>query len=171
MCRDYATVVGTQSVLTIAGAFGELDAVALARLELLAAPAVVASADALAGEWPAELASEQAIVESGVVGPIVTRARQALAAVTAAGIDQAELDTAWRTTLTTYDPADPVVPVRGIAPGTESQLTVAASAYAATTTRYDQDGSVRRTAATPLTTQFLFDRCPELSYLITGDGD
>jgi len=28
-----------------------------------------------------------------------------------------------------------------------------------------------RTASTPLTAQYLFDNCPELSYLITGDAD
>jgi hypothetical protein len=30
---------------------------------------------------------------------------------------------------------------------------------------------VLRTAPTPLTTAYLFDRCPELSHLIAGDAD
>jgi hypothetical protein len=171
MCRDYATVVGTQSVLTIAGAFGDLGAVALARLELIAAPAVTEAAAALAGEWPAELAAEQSTVQLAVVGPIVDRAVRAVAAVDAAGIDPAPLVNAWQAALASYDPSDPVVTVAGLPPDAEAELASAAATYATAETRYDLDPSVLRTAATPLTTAYLFDRCPELSYLIAGDAD
>ena len=171
MCRDYATVVGSQSVLTIAGAFGDLGATELARLELIAAPSVMAAARALTGEWPVELASEQATVESAVLGPITTRASRALAAVQNAGITEAPLVTAWQTTLASWNPSLPDVTVAGLGDDVEASLAAAAATYAATATRYDLDSSVLRTAATPLTTAYLFDHCPELSYLIAGDAD
>jgi hypothetical protein len=170
MCRDYAAVVGSQSVLTIAGAFGDLDPTALARLELIAAPAVVDAASALAGEWPAELAAEQSTVQQSVVGPIVDRAVRALAAVDDAGLDRASLVSAWQTVLAGYDPSQPEVTV-AMPPQVDASLTTAAESYAATETRYDLDPSVLRTAPTPLTTAYLFDRCPELSHLIAGDAD
>jgi hypothetical protein len=171
MCRDYATVVGTQSVLTLAGAFGDLDPVALARLELIAAPAVVEAAAALTAEWPAELAAEQSTVQLAVVGPILNRAVRAVAAADDAGIDPAALVAAWQATLVAYDPSRPAVTVTGLPAGVETALSSAAERYASTETRYDLDSSVLRTAPTPLTTAYLFDRCPELSYLIAGDAD
>jgi hypothetical protein len=171
MCRDYATVVGSQSVLTIAGAFGDLGATEMARLELIAAPSVMAAARSLAGEWPTELAAEQATVEAAVVGPITARAQRALAAVQAEGIAEAPLVTAWQTTLATWDPAVPDVTVAGLGDEVEAALAAAAATYASVETRYDLDSSVLRTAPTPLTTAYLFDRCPELSYLIAGDAD
>ena len=171
MCRDYSAVVGTQSVLTLAGAFGGLDATALARLELIAAPTVIGAADALASEWPSDLAGEEQAVMTGVVGPILERAQLAGAALAGTGIDPVVLDTVWQDVLANYDPARPAVTVTDLDAATESALAATASAYAATTTRYDLDGSVLRTVATPLTSQYLFDNCPELSYLITGDAD
>jgi hypothetical protein len=171
MCRDYATVVGSQSVLTIVGAFGDLGDTEMARLELIAAPSVMAAAQSLATEWPSELAAEQAAVESAVIGPITVRAQRALAAVQAAGLAEAPLVTAWQTTLATWDPALPDVTVAGLGGEVEAGLATAAATYASTATRYDRDPSVLRTAPTPLTTAYLFDRCPELSYLIAGDAD
>jgi hypothetical protein len=171
MCRDYATVVGSQSVLTIAGAFGDLDPAALARLELIAAPAVVDAASALASEWPAELAAEQSTVQQSVIAPILDRAVRALAAVDDAGLDRASLVSAWQSVLAGYDPSRPDVSVADVPPQVDAALTTAAEAYAATETRYDLDPSVLRTAPTPLTTAYLFDRCPELSHLIAGDAD
>lgn len=171
MCRDYAAVVGTQSVLTLAGAFGDLDATALARLELIAAPTVIDAADALAGEWPSELAAEESAVASGVVGPILQRAQRASAALQGTGIDPVMLDTVWRDTLASYDPALPAVVVSGLDPAVETALDAAAAAFAATNPRYDLDATVLRTVAAPLTTQYLFTHCPELSYLIAGDAD
>lgn len=171
LCRGYSTVVGSQSVLTVAGAFGDLDTAALARLELIAAPSMVAAAETLGEEWPAELASELILVGQSVVAPIIDRAEVALLAVEGAGIDQAALVTAWQTTLAAYDPDTPTITVTGLAPNVEAALSTAASVYAATSVRYDMDPSVLRSAATPLTTAYLFEHCPELSYLIAGDAD
>jgi hypothetical protein len=171
MCRDYATVVGSQSVLTIAGAFGDLGPAELARLELIAAPSVMAAARALASEWPADLATEEAAVQSAVIGPIAARADRALTAVQAAGLAEAPLVTAWQATLASWDPSLPDVTVAGLGDDVEASLATAAAAYASSVTRYDLDSSVLRTAPTPLTTAYLFDRCPELSYLIAGDGE
>lgn len=172
MCRDYARVVGTQSVLTIAGAFGGLDDVALAHLELIAAPLVVEAADALAAEWPAELASEQAAASSGVIGPIRMRAAIAVGALTIAGVgDTATLAGAWQQVLDTYDPASAAVTITGLPAAVDAQVLAAATSYAEAASRYDLDASLLRTVATPLTTDYLFANCPELSYLISGDAD
>jgi hypothetical protein len=172
MCRDYARVVGTQSVLTIAGAFGGLDAEALARLELIAAPLVVEASDALDGEWPAELAGEQEAVATGVIGPIRNRAAVAVAALTDAGVtDTAALADAWQGVLDSYDPARPAVTITGLPAALDAQVLAAAATYSASVTRYDLDGSVLRSAPTPRTTDYLFAECPELSYLIAGDAD
>jgi len=108
---------------------------------------------------------------TGVVGPILERAQLADAALAGTGIDPVVLDTVWRDVLASYDSARPAVTVTTLDGATESALAATASAYAATTTRYDLDGSVLRTVATPLASQYLFDNCPELSYLITGDAN
>jgi len=171
MCRDYAAVVGTQSVLTLAGAFGGLDQTAMARLELISAPTVIEAADALASEWPSELAGEEQAVMSGVIGPILARAQVADAVLDGTGVDPVVLDSAWRDLLATYDSSSPAVTAGELGSATESALAAAAAAYATTAIRYDLDPSVLRTVATPLTSQYLFTNCPELSYLITGDGD
>ena len=140
MCQDYARVVGTQSVLTIAGAFGGLAPDALARLELIAAPTVIAAADALDDEWPAELAV-RAAGGAGGRGRADPRpgASGASAALAGAGIDPVAAAGLWLDVLARYDPAAPAVTVPASTRRPSRALAAAAPSYAATEARYDLD--------------------------------
>lgn len=172
LCRDYSRVVGTRQVLTIAGTFDQLDAEQLARLELISAPVVITAADAVLAEWPSELESERDLVSTEVLAPIRQRAEAANTAAVAAGIAAADhFITAWTDVLATYQPDSPAVSVPPLDEELEGALQAAATGYAATAVPYHLDVTLFGTADIPLTTDYLFRNCPELTYLISGDAD
>ena len=81
------------------------------------------------------------------------------------------LQVLWLDVLARYDPAAPAVTVPALDAATESLLVTAAESTRPPSVRYDLDPTVLRSAPTPLTSAYLFERCPELSYLIAGDAD
>jgi hypothetical protein len=75
-----------------------------ASLEVLAAPSLLGSAQALEAGWPAPAAGELAGVKAGFLDPFTARLQAAAAELTAAGVTSAELETmadTWRATVAT----------------------------------------------------------------------
>lgn len=173
-CAAFAQINGTFQLLAVAAAFGGVDAVGLARVELVAAPAVVAAADALFATWPAELDTERAVVQDDLLGPIERRAERAVQSLRDAGATDADLGAlrgAWTDVLATQARDNPEVEVPSLPGPLEARLTTAARGFADQVTAYAQDPSLMRAGVeTPVTDAWLAERCPEVLAGAGGDA-
>jgi hypothetical protein len=169
-CRDYARVLGTSTLLGVSSAFLAQPAEEIVRLEVIAAPAVLAAADSLPGEVPEAAAADTDTLLVDVVDPLTQRSIVIDAALVAAGVDsagRAALIEAWDSVLATDDPVDPAVEVPDLEPALSAQVDAAIAAL--TLPPYLEDPSVTAAPAqTPLVQAYVQSACPEILGLL-GD--
>jgi hypothetical protein len=171
-CRDYARVLGTSTVLGITAAFQAQPADEILRLEVIAAPAVLAAAESLPGEVPSAAAADTDTLLADVVDPLTQRSIIIDAALVEAGLDgagRAALIEAWDGVLATDDPVDPAIEVPDLDPALTGLVDAAVAALGSTLVPYLEDPSVAAAPAqTPLVQAYLQSACPEILGLL-GD--
>lgn len=171
-CRDYARVLGTSTLLGIAAAFQAQSAEEILRLEVIAAPAVLAAAESLPDEVPPAAAADSDTLLTDVVDPLTRRSRVIDAALVEAGLDGAgrtALIDAWDGVLATDDPVDPAIEEPGLDPELSAQVDAAVAALATALVPYLEDPSVAGAPAqTPLVQAYVQSACPEILGLL-GD--
>ncbi|HAP76678.1 MAG TPA: hypothetical protein DCR14_11395, partial [Acidimicrobiaceae bacterium] len=109
-CASWVRYSGSVQAVAIAAAFGGVDGLALARLEVLSAPAQLAAIDGIAAAWPSALEGEREVVQADLVGPFARRAQKAIDALRSAGASDAQLDALalhWLDALRVRDAGDP----------------------------------------------------------------
>jgi hypothetical protein len=169
-CRDYARVLGTSTLLGVTSAFLAQPVEEIVRLEVIAAPAVLAAADALPGEVPAAAAADTDTLLDDVVEPLTRRSILIDAALVDVGLDsagRAALIDAWDGVLASDDPVDPAVEVPDLDPALAAQVDAAVAAL--TLPPYLEDPAVAAAPAqTPLVQAYVQSACPEILGLL-GD--
>lgn len=174
LCRGWSGVQAAIYVLQIASGFGELGAVELARLELVAAPAILDDADLVSAGWPAELVGERDVAIAAYVGPLAVRARAGVAALTAEGADITRLAASWRGALGSFDPDDGPVISPSVDPDDRPALDRAVPAFRAAVIALPDDRSLDidpgAAASVPATLRYLDDHCADLSAVGLGDS-
>jgi hypothetical protein len=171
-CRDYARVLGTSTLLGITAAFQAQPADEILRLEVIAAPAVLAAADSLPGEVPPAAAPDTETLLDEVVDPLAQRSIVIDAALVDAGLDgagRAALIEAWDVVLATDDPVDPAIDVPDLDPALTAQVDAALAALGSTLPPYLEDPVVAASPSqTPLVQAYVQSACPEILGLL-GD--
>lgn len=174
MCAAWARFAGSTQLLAIASNFGDLDPVALARLEVVAAPVIRSSVADLDRLLPAEVADEHVAFIDQVLGPAGRRATRAEAYLTDAGAEGVALitiATAWLDALRTHDPESAVPDLPALDPVMSGEVDAAAARFAAEVTRFSDDPSLDTSAvATPATNALLAEQCPDLTAFGVGDA-
>jgi hypothetical protein len=171
-CRDYARVLGTSSLLGVSSAFLAQPEEELVVLEVIAAPAVLAAAESLPGEVPADVAADADTLVSDVVEPLTRRSLTIDAALVSAGLDSAgrtALIEAWDSVLASDDPVDPAIEVPDLEPALAAQVDAAVGELGSTLPPYLEDQPVVASPAqTPLVQAYVQSACPEILGLL-GD--
>jgi hypothetical protein len=174
LCAAWAAYVGTVQALGIAESFGGLSSEQFAALELRAAPRLVDVAAEIAASLPSELDSERTVVTEKRIGPYARRARNAVEALTAAGVTPDELGTlssTWQSALAARDSQAPVLSVPPVADALQAKIDAAAAAYDAAVTPFAQDPSlVVDGVKMPLTDAYLVAHCLDLASSGVGDA-
>jgi hypothetical protein len=169
-CRDYARILGTSTLLGISSAFLAQPTDEIVRLEVIAAPAVLAAADSLPGEVPEAAAADTDTLLADVVDPLTQRSIVIDAALVAAGVDsagRAALIEAWDAVLASDDPVDPAIEVPDLDSALAAQVDVAIASL--TLPPYLEDPAVAAAPAqTPLVQAYVQSACPEILGLL-GD--
>lgn len=169
-CRDYARVLGTSTLLGVSSAFLAQPTEEIVRLEVIAAPAVLAAAESLPVEVPPAAAADTDTLLTDVVDPLTQRSIVIDAALVAAGVDsagRAALIQAWDAVLATDDPVDPAIEVPDLDPALAAQVDAAIAAL--TLPPYLEDPAVAAAPAqTPLVQAYVQSSCPEILGLL-GD--
>lgn len=169
-CRDYARVLGTSTLLGVSSAFLAQPTEEIVRLEVIAAPAVLAAAESLPGEVPEAAAADTDTLLADVVDPLTQRSIVIDDALVAAGVDsagRAALIEAWDAVLATDDPVDPAIEVPDLDPALAAQVDAAIAAL--TLPPYLEDPAVAAAPAqTPLVQAYVQSSCPEILGLL-GD--
>jgi hypothetical protein len=172
-CSAFARLVGTQQVLAVAISFGVLDPVAAARLETMAAPAVLEAVGTIGRLLPAELEAEREALTEQRLGPFVRRAETAVQALRRAGADDESLvalSALWGEVLATRDNTTHEITVPNLDEETERWLDAAAADFAARLVPLVDDPSlVSEGVSTPLTDAVVAAECPELFPSLVGD--
>lgn len=173
-CAAWARYGGSLQIVSVALAFGGIDDVEAARIELAAAPAVRAAVADIAAGWPAELDGEREVVLTRLLGPFEGRALRAEAALVAAGAtagDLAALVEQWADVLRSRDPESPTVSIESYPGPLLDLLDGAATAFAANATRFDRDPSLQVDGSrAPATRALLARDCPALASSGVGDA-
>jgi hypothetical protein len=162
-CAAWSRWAGTYQVLLVSNAFGSSGPEALATLEVVAAPVLVAAAGAMVAAWPAEIAAERDVAEDGLLGPITRRLVVAREALVAAGADDAalgEIELAWLTALAARDPSTPDFVVE-LPDEIWTLVDTAAEDYASRLAPFAVDPSLTTDVETPLTLDYLAAECPD----------
>ncbi|MEK7424047.1 MAG: hypothetical protein AAB131_09435 [Actinomycetota bacterium] len=174
LCSAWSRYAASTQVVTVAANFGGLTELELARIELIAAPALLRAVADLAASFPSALGAERGVVFDDLVGPFERRADKAVARLTAVGIDETGIEALvdrWLAALRDRDPEQPV-PVLDLA---DRQLAMsverAATGYVGDVTTWTRDPSLDvGSVEVPLTVALLADRCPDLSTVGVGDA-
>ncbi|CAN0350651.1 unnamed protein product [Phaeothamnion confervicola] len=146
----------------------------VAVLEMFASPVVRAAVDAIADEWPAELAGERAAAVDDFLGPFARRADKAIADLHTAGATDAQiaqLSDAWMSVLATRDPLNPVIERPAMDPALDAIVDAAAEEFDANVTPFAEDPSLRvGDVVIPNTNTYLATTCPALATNGVGDA-
>ncbi len=180
LCESWSRLNGTRQVLTLAANFGELGDDGIARLELIAAPLVLAAVDGLdaaLGEVGTEvtaIADERDAVIDELFGRMVRRADAAVAALGDLGPPDGTaelLAQVWLDGLRSLEP-DAVQPVLAdLGPELGPLVEQAASVFADDAPRWNEDPDLDvADVSIPATTTWIGDRCPDLSVIGVGDA-
>jgi len=167
-CAAWSRFGGSWQLLVQAGAAG--DPAQAARLEVIASTVVQGAYDDVFAVWPEQLESEREVVADAYFGAFQRRSADAAAALTAAGVsdaDVAALAQVWDAALAQYDPStafDVTVP-----PDLDPLVSEAAAAFSEQRVALQADPSMVITAATPLTDEFLATACPDQGWIVGQD--
>ncbi|MET0663608.1 MAG: hypothetical protein ABWZ42_10800 [Ilumatobacteraceae bacterium] len=169
-CRSWSEFAGSFQALALA-ASRAVDPSQWARAEVAAAPTIVDAVAGLHEHLPDELEPEREALAVGLVGPLARRAGEAIVALTAAGLTDAEIaavGTVWLATLTAAgldEPIDDIV----LDPDVADRFDGAVAAFAATRPSIVEDPALVTDPSTPLTFAYLADHCPDQGTLAGND--
>jgi hypothetical protein len=170
-CRAWSEFAGSFQALTFASIEG-VDALVGARLEVVAAGAVVAAARSLDDAFPDEIADEREVFVDDVIGPFTRRAARAADELRSAGVgdDDVELlGEAWLAALVEADTNDPVLTV-AVPAELDAAVVAATAAFAADVPPIAGDPSLITRAEAPATLDYLAERCPDQGVLAGNDA-
>lgn len=169
-CRSWSEFAGSFQALALSASVA-VDSSQWARPEVAAASTIVAAVAGLHEHLPDELEPEREALAVGLVGPLARRADEAIVALTAAGLTEAEIAAVgevWLATLTAAgldEPIDDIV----LDPDVADRFDGAATAFAATRPSIVEDPALITDASTPLTFDYLADHCPDQGVLAGND--
>lgn len=173
-CAAWARYTGSVQSVAIAAAFGGLDDVELASLEVVAAATLVAAVGEIESTWPGELGVERHVVVDDLLGPFERRAATAIALLREAGATDVHLnvlDDGWVEALRERDPTTPVIEAPGFDAALETLVGDAVDAFVVAVTPFPQDPSLTTIVAdTPATDAYLGAQCPALADQGVGDA-
>jgi hypothetical protein len=170
-CRAWSEFAGSFQALTFAS-IEAADPLVGARLEVVAAGAVVAAALALDDAFPDEIAEEREVFVGEVIGPFARRAARAVDELRSAGVDDEDVElvgAAWLTALAASDPAEPVIAV-DVPAELEPSVDAATAAFAADVPPIAGDPSLISRAEAPATLGYLAEQCPDQGVLAGNDA-
>jgi hypothetical protein len=178
LCESWSQLIGTRQVLTLAANFGDLDPVAFARLEVIAAPlvrrATVEFADALGQVSDPAVVAERARVLDELVGPLDRRAATAVEALVASGgSDDSEvwLTQVWLDGLRAFGADDVVPALADLGLDLGPVVDAAVDEFVGDAPAWTDDPSLDTSALTiPATSSLLDGRCSDLSSIGVGDA-
>lgn len=167
-CRAWSEFAGSFQALGIASAFAEPDAAA--RLEVIAAPAVVAAVADLGEHLPATLEAERTKLLDEFAGPFARRAARAEDELRAAGVERIdELRGIWLAQLIESGVDDPTIAVTLPDDVDAGAVDAAAAAFAAAVPRIVEDPSLVTVVEIPMTDEYLVANCPDQGILGGND--
>ncbi len=170
-CRAWSEFAGSFQALAFASAVAT-DALAAARLEVVAAGAVSAAVQTLADEFPDAIVSERDVFVDDIVGPFARRAGRASDELLAAGLsgEQVEqLGRAWLAALVDAGVDDPDVVV-AVADDVMDPVAEATAAFAADVPSIAADPSLVTAAEAPGTFDHIARNCPDQGILAGNDA-
>ena len=170
-CRAWSEFAGSFQALTFAS-IEAADPLAGARLEVVAAGAVVAAAQSLDDGFPDEIAEEREVFVGEVIGPFARRAARAVDELRSAGVDDDDVEllgAAWLTALVASDPAEPLIAV-DVPAELEPAVDAATAAFAADVPTIADDPSLITRAEAPATLGYLAEQCPDQGVLAGNDA-
>jgi hypothetical protein len=169
-CRAWSEFAGTFQALTFASAGP--DPFSAARLEVVAAAAVVSSAQQLDADFPEQIADEREVFVDDVIGPFSRRAARALDELESAGLAPLEVELlgdAWLTALAESGLDDPEILVT-LRAELDAAVETATAAFTANLPPIVADPSLITDAEAPATFDYLAGRCPDRGTLAGNDA-
>ena len=170
-CRAWGEFAGSFQALTLASSLGT-DAVDAARLEVVASPAVVSAAQALADNVPDPIAFERDTFVDGVIGPFARRSARAEDELRAAGLSSTDLEQlgdAWLTALADTGVDDPQIVV-AVPAEWAGAVDAATAVFVADVPAIAADPSLVTGAAAPATFDYIAGTCPDQGVLGGNDA-
>lgn len=162
-CAAWSRFGGSFQVIAVNAAFGAGDVAERTKVEVIAAPSVVAAHATMSDVWPDELVDEADTALDGSLGPLARRLTAGVDALRAAGATDAqifEISDAWLAVLADRDPemADVVVDLDDdLAAIVEAAVPI----YLDEVGTWFDDDSLETEVATPLTDAYLAVECPD----------
>ncbi len=173
-CAAWAVYGGTLQAIGVAQAFGGLSSLEVARLEVVASAALVASVDAVGRHWPADILGDQSVVLTNLVGPYGRRAQKALTMLTDAGATELQLQQfrqLWDDALRSRRADEPVITLAPLPSELEDLVKVVAAQFDAAVTPFADDPSLNvDSVEVPRTYTYLAEHCPDLASSGLGDA-
>ncbi len=169
-CRSWSEFAGTFQALALSASLA-VDPSQWARPEVAAASTIVAAVAGLHEHLPDELEPEREALAVGLVGPLERRADEAIVALTAAGLTEAEIaavGTVWLATLAAAGLDEPIGDVV-LDPEVADRFDGAVAAFAATRPSIVEDPTLITDSSTPLTFEYLAEHCPDQGVLAGND--
>lgn len=173
-CAAWAFYSGTVQAIGVAVAFGTVPSQEVARLEVVAAAALVAAVNGIGSNWSNELVGERSLVLTDLLGPFVRRAEKALSAAREAGVSDDQLEQLadlWLDALRNRDNESPAIVLPALSSDLAPLVEAAAAAFDAAVTPFAEDPSLVIVGLdTPLTDAYLAEHCPDLASIGVGDA-
>ena len=173
-CAAWAAYSGTLQAISVAQAFGGLSSLAVARLEVIAAPALVESVGHIGGRWPHVLLEERSLALNSLIGPYGRRAEKALALLSAVGatdLDLQQFRLIWGAALRARRADQAVIALPPLSSELEKVVKAAALKLDAGSTPFGHDPSLDvHSVEVPLTKAYLARHCPDLASSGVGDA-
>jgi len=169
-CRSWSEFAGSFQAIALSAALA-VDPSQWARAEVAAASTIVAAVAGLQEHLPDELEPEREALAVGLVGPLARRAGEAIVALTAAGLTEAEIAAVGKVWLATLAATGLDEPIGDIVldPDVADRFDGAVAAFAATRPSIVEDPALITDASTPLTNAYLADHCPDQGTLGGND--
>ena len=169
-CRSWSEFAGSFQALALSASLA-VDPLQWARAEVAAASTIVAAVAGLHEHLPDELEPEREALAVGLVGPLERRAGEAVVALTAAGLTEAEIAAVgevWLATLTAAGLDEPIGDIV-LDPDVADRFDGAVAVFAATRPSIVEDPALITDASTPLTFDYLAEHCPDQGTLAGND--
>ncbi len=170
-CRGWSEFAGSFQALTLASVAGS-DPFAGARLEVIAAGAVVAAVTTIANGFPGSIADERDVFVDELIGPFARRAERAVDALRSAGVTAGDIELlgdAWLVALVEAGVDDPELVV--VVPADlDPAVDAATVAFSANVPPIAADPSLITQADAPATFRYLAEQCPDQGTLAGNDA-